>query len=511
MINKQISIRRLSVALVLLLIVVMAVATVSGAWVLQKNYRTAEGRFESEAKETLNLAAIAIRNQIRFFSNVLELIAKNPKVSDLAEFGDVADAMVWSQTLAGMLPGTLGTALVQPNGMVIGNPISQRVGPRCETDLKHFANGEHIEYPPVHRFVTGLEHFDLMAPIPNPSGDNTGVLFVSFRLSVLQTLLDDMAKEDQRFKLSDPSGYILAETPPLTIDKKLQTFSTEVPETDWRLSLEIPHSNALRFYAPLILGDLVALGLVTLFIYLSVQRVMGLFQSDIQRIHTALVDVHNGVFVPSKEPSRVAETDQLLPDIEVLAHQLQEKQHQLALESINDPLTGLYNRRYFDLMLSHDYEQSTRQDPAFLIVIDLNDFKYVNDKFGHPTGDTILKHVSGFLKRKVRISDVVARLGGDEFAIILHNISPEFSTSWLAQALSCFDNKVNTELQKVCNEVSCTLSAGIAPISKDIFPSPEAVIQAADLAMYRAKQSSNATGSRFEIQTKNEQPRVATA
>lgn len=92
----------------------------------------------------------------------------------------------------------------------------------------------------------------------------------------------------------------------------------------------------------------------------------------------------------------------------------------------HDALTGLPNRRRFEADLGRLVELSKQTDTAVAIaVIDLDNFKHVNDSLGHKAGDELIRSVAGLLKRRLRADDVVARLGGDEFALLLDGVSAE--------------------------------------------------------------------------------------
>src|SRR5262245_54994560 len=93
-----------------------------------------------------------------------------------------------------------------------------------------------------------------------------------------------------------------------------------------------------------------------------------------------------------------------------------------------DPLTGLWNRRYFEERLNEELSRSQRAGLGrrfSLMVLDLNDFKATNDRYGHPVGDTVLKDVGEFLVTHLRHHDVACRSGGDEFSVLLPDLSAE--------------------------------------------------------------------------------------
>ena len=102
--------------LIALLITATFVTTAAGLYVLQDNFRTIENQFDAEAHDSVRSAALAIRNQIRFYQGILQLISRNPDVGNLLAFGEHEDIVQWSVTVGRLLPGTLGTALASPQG-----------------------------------------------------------------------------------------------------------------------------------------------------------------------------------------------------------------------------------------------------------------------------------------------------------------------------------------------------------------------------------------------------------
>jgi diguanylate cyclase (GGDEF)-like protein len=156
---------------------------------------------------------------------------------------------------------------------------------------------------------------------------------------------------------------------------------------------------------------------------------------------------------------------------------------ELLRESLLDPLTHVLNRRGFDeLFQSHSALLRRRPGVLSLLMIDLDEFKAINDQHGHVAGDAVLVEVSSVLSRAVRASDRVGRMGGDEFAILLPEANPAVARALAERlrALSPIRVKVSGEL-----EVPASFSLGAATANA---VEPLALLLArADLAMYGDK------------------------
>ncbi|HCQ71705.1 MAG TPA: hypothetical protein DIU06_06115, partial [Rhodospirillaceae bacterium] len=113
-------------------------------------------------------------------------------------------------------------------------------------------------------------------------------------------------------------------------------------------------------------------------------------------------------------------------ELEITLRELQEANNELEQRNLEDPLTGLHNRRYFTQQIEREYRRSRRnQKPMCLLMIDIDKFKAVNDTYGHGVGDEVLKVFAERLKSKLRSIDTVARYGGEEFVVILPDVSVE--------------------------------------------------------------------------------------
>ena len=159
-------------------------------------------------------------------------------------------------------------------------------------------------------------------------------------------------------------------------------------------------------------------------------------------------------------------------------------QEELVRQANHDPLTGLYNRRYFNLVIERELARSKRHThPIGFLMIDVNRFKEINDRFGHQTGDKVLQTMASLLVASVRESDLVVRYGGDEFLVVLMETGDQAETA--RERIEAAVAHKNREHGIVPFPV--TLSIGSAYWDPSADPSLESVLSKADLAMYAEK------------------------
>ena len=157
----------------------------------------------------------------------------------------------------------------------------------------------------------------------------------------------------------------------------------------------------------------------------------------------------------------------------------------LMSSALRDPLTHLFNKRYFLDRLDSELKFAQRHETAVsLLMVDLDHFKVVNDTHGHLAGDAVLVNLAGVLTKAVRNEDVVARFGGEEIGIILRAIPLEPAVQ-LADRLRSLVQETVTEHRGVA--LRATASIGAAGYPTTPCESADALIEAADRALYRAK------------------------
>jgi len=191
----------------------------------------------------------------------------------------------------------------------------------------------------------------------------------------------------------------------------------------------------------------------------------------------------------------------LARDLERLARENAQLRREIARLEVyramayRDPLTGLWNRRYFEDRLQEELSRSRRAGPQrrfSLMAIDLDDFKRVNDMHGHAGGDAALKEVGEFLIAHLRNHDIACRTGGDEFSVILPDLSAADCGS-LLERLRAARTAANLTVP-----IPVELSVGAAswPEAGD---SMDELLSHADQAMYAAKRLHKATEAEAEV------------
>ena len=156
----------------------------------------------------------------------------------------------------------------------------------------------------------------------------------------------------------------------------------------------------------------------------------------------------------------------------------------LRQQALRDPLTGLYNRRHLDEALPRELERTAqRREPLSLIIADIDHFKRINDTWGHAVGDAVLQMVGQALSQQVRSTDVVCRLGGEEFVLLLPDTSLEVASRRAERVRALLETSSALQEPSV-GRVTISLGVATAP---DYGQTPEALLAAADAALYRAK------------------------
>lgn len=184
-----------------------------------------------------------------------------------------------------------------------------------------------------------------------------------------------------------------------------------------------------------------------------------------------------------------------------MSRELDQERKRLRTESQSDPLTGLFNMRYFRLQLVEEFSRSQRYGrPLTLLMIDVDSFKAYNDRNGHPAGDIVLKEVSRILIRNVRGTDIVARYGGEEFVVLLPETPMESGVSVAEKIRKAVEDHY-FPFAGSKDSSRLTVSIGVASYPDIHVTSDQDLIETSDKALYAAKRDGR---NRVYISSRNE-------
>ena len=293
--------------------------------------------------------------------------------------------------------------------------------------------------------------------------------------------------------------------PKIKINNQTYMMFTQVIEkTNWHLISLINEDNIVkkvrelesdyRQYGYIIIA-LITLFYLIFFVYLyfKAQNFVKVINTPLRRIIDLTKDLGVKKHIQPIQACGIDEIDALSYNFNELSHELDHRQEQLVEseikrkqteeKAITDALTQVYNRHFLDTF-SHKYLQIIKRENTdmSLLLIDIDNFKTVNDTYGHDHGDKIIIELVRILKDTIRENDVIVRLGGDEFVILLPNTCLH-NAKLVAQKLNDHINQIN---QLKAKDIQFTISIGCAQNEKND-NTIEQLIKRADIALYQAK------------------------
>jgi len=155
-----------------------------------------------------------------------------------------------------------------------------------------------------------------------------------------------------------------------------------------------------------------------------------------------------------------------------------------AQAAVIDPVSGLFNRRYFEGRLEEELHRASRQlTSVALLMVDLDEFKSINDRFGHMAGDLVIRDISEILRRSVRIFDVCTRFGGEEFAVMMPGGTVESAVVIAERIRQRVESYQRSEPALSALRVTASIGVAVSPpgvTARDL-------MERADRALYQAK------------------------
>ncbi|MBI4681977.1 MAG: GGDEF domain-containing protein [Nitrospirae bacterium] len=217
------------------------------------------------------------------------------------------------------------------------------------------------------------------------------------------------------------------------------------------------------------------------------------FNSVKMALMSKIENINRGIEIKrDRDMQRLKETENTLEkmskrmlEIKREADDIRKRSQELEVETFQDNLTGIYNRRAYDQRMIETLANFERYNvPASLMICDIDFFKKINDTYGHNVGDLALKKLASLLKERLRINDFVSRYGGEEFAVILPHTDLNGATLAGEGIRSYIDKSVFSYKNQ---KISLTISVGVSAFRKG--DNGNTVFERADSALYLAKRS----------------------
>lgn len=206
-----------------------------------------------------------------------------------------------------------------------------------------------------------------------------------------------------------------------------------------------------------------------------------------ERVKVRMLQDGDRVFLGDVCVFKFAYTDQIDLDINRMLFE----------KATRDALTGLYNRTYFQENFRKEFLFHRRATlPLSLVFFDLDDFKKINDQYGHTCGDLVLKDVAHIVSRALREIDFLARFGGEELVVMMKNTPYEDAMNKTEQLRELIESHA---FRFGATELTVTASFGVCTLEEARFATPQEMLVEADSRMYKAKQAGkNAVTGRYE-------------
>lgn len=441
-------------------------------------------RTNNAAEERLlNIEAVQVQASVMrrwdYYREVVDNLARDPQLLDLMLVGSTEDKQQWAISRQRLLPNILGVAIVSPQGEVYGDTGLLRLGPSCLRELRQQGASQPGRVL-IHRDVAGLEHADLSAPVRDAGNQVLGKVFLSIRLAQLQRIVDDATQPGHAITLIDAAGK------PVVGSGSLQGAVREVrlpmPAMGWTLVARSPLQRLTYSGSLQLLAGMLTLTAVLLLLVVAAVRLRRPVLQDIDAALDALACLTRNESAPPIV-TRYVEFASAAADINRIAQQVHDQREQLATLSLTDSLTGLPNRRAFEARFPQAQGLAERQHPVALVMLDIDHFKGVNDRYGHGVGDQVLLALAQSLKELTRRADLAARLAGDEFVVLLTGLDAAGVTAWYQRLSDHF----RSELNAYGLDFRTGLSAGQTWLGRSAGDTIHDALGRADHALYEAK------------------------
>lgn len=427
----------------------------------------------------------ALESQLAFFQQIVNHVAAQPTTQDILENQDETGAQTWAMQMQRFLPQAMGVALLTKSGKIMGVPADTRLGPQSLTDLAKLSQGEKISMPPVHRLTEATSHFDLIAPVLDETDTPLGMVFVSFGLKTLQPLIKNNTNHGQKLVLHDGSNNTITQHNLLNEDEKTRQLKTRLTNSDWQLSLSENIKHSLPSFLSLAIFNISALLLTVGIIAFLVRYALRTLGTDFAQIKSLLNRLAEGDALAEEFTTpQLRETAEILPAISHIQRGMEKKQQLLEHRQLSDELTGLPNRRQFNIEFARAYNFARRGTSVCVVRLHIEGM----EKLNKTQAEQAAKLLSKTLKEHTRKVDHIARLEDDQFALLMFGMSAEGTTPSLERMHKSFLS-VQGQHPAIPDSLICSLHFGYTLIHAHRDNSAAEVLKRAEAALIEAQAS----------------------
>ncbi len=426
------SVKSIAYACATLIIVLFLSITVTNL-LLSKTYF--QGPEDNALSQRLADKAQTLETQLAFFQQIVDHLATQPTTQDLLENKDEIGAQTWSLQMQRFLPQAMGVALLTTTGQLLGIPADAQLSPQSLTDLAKLSQGELISMPPVHRHTEETSHFDLVAPVLDEADFPLGMVFVSFGLTTLQSALQNNTGSGQKLVLIDGYGNVIGQQDRTAHTGNILEKRIFLQGSDWQLSLSENITGSLPSFLSLVIFNISAILLIIGIITFIVRHSLRTLSTDFAQIKGLLNGLAEGEMLEEEFATPLLrETAEILPSISHIQRGIEKKQQLLDHRQLSDELTGLANRRQFNIEFARAYNFARRGTPVCVTLIQLQNLHRLDPQ----QCSQVVKLLAKTLNEHARKVDHIARLEPDQFALLMFGMSAEGTTPCLERMHKSF-------------------------------------------------------------------------
>lgn len=449
---------------------------------------------QERAAETAQRLANDVRGLLRRQQSAVERISKRPEVINALRQGNLLDQQRQAEELRTQLPQAKAVWLL-PVSNVTERQFPPLLDEACRDLVRRAAAGIANVSIESHAAHTPAEHYDVLQPVLDENKRPLGYLLLSFVHAPLQALIERQVST---------SAYVELHQPPTggngEVAFKYGSRAEPGPAPAISVALD-PLPWTLKYWAadvhPAILAEgrlyyfffivVAALSLIVMS-YSLYRSTVKAIQHDLKSLANMIRDVRSGA-VRKDYPMQLDEFSSALLYLKDSGKKLIKERQELMEMGFIDHLSQLSNRRHFELRLKEVFETRKINGLSSLLIIDIDVFKLVNDRYGHAAGDELIIEFANAMRGSVRQTDVLARLGGDEFCII-YTFTPLEKAQVLSERLR---KQLPRELRLSHGIVHPLRWSGGLSVMCETDGKSDDVLARADQALLRAKESGRNT------------------